>query len=131
MIAFTGILVAQVALPVVEVPAGYVPVDHPHITLLAGELGKDRKAWKAADLSSLPAFPSVTFSAPYLASNGAKESVVCDCVEQQAISEWLAQAIAIVGIPAVLNPARVFHISVANRTGSQYDSVPDPWNCRV
>lgn len=130
MIAFTGILVAQVALPVVEVPAGYLPVDHPHITLLAGvELG-DRKAWKTADLSLLPVFPSLTFGPTYFASNGTKESVVADVVEQDIIREWLVQAVAILGIPAVLNPSRVYHISVANRTGSQYDSVPDPWNHR-
>ena len=128
MIAFTGILMAQVALPVIDVPTGYLPVDHLHITLLAGlELG-NRKAWKTADLSLLPAFPSLTFGPTYFASNGTKESVVCDCNEQTAIREWLVQAVAILGIPAVLNPERVFHISIANRTGSQYDSVPDPWN---
>lgn len=130
MVRFTGILAAQVVLPVIDVPTGYLLVDHPHITLLAGvELG-DRKVWKTADLSVLPAFPSVTFSSPYLASNGTKESVVCDCVEQSIIREWLVQSIAILGIPVALNPERVFHISVANRTGSQYDSVPDPWNHR-
>jgi hypothetical protein len=129
-IEFTGILVAQTVLPAIEIPSGYLPVKYAHITILANELGKDRKAWKTANLKSLPAFPSVTFSAPYLASNGTKESVVCDCIEQDAIREWVIQSIAILGIPVTLNPERVFHISVANRTGSQYDSVPDPWNHR-
>lgn len=131
MIKFTGILVASVPLPAVEIPAGYLPVDQPHITLLSSELGKDvRKAMKGMDLACLPPFPSVTFGPAYSADNGTKASIVCDCNEQAEIRAWVESAVAALGIAVTLNPERVYHVSVANRTGSQFDSVPDPWNHR-
>lgn len=131
MVKFTGILVASVPLPAVEIPAGFLPVDQPHITLLSSELGKDvRKALKGRDLSALPDFPAVTWGAPYSADNGIKASLVCDCVEQSQIRAWVESAVAALGIAVVVDPARVYHVSVANRTGSQFDSVPDPWNHR-
>ena len=132
MVKFTGILIASVSLPSCEIPAGFLPVDQPHITLLSSsELGKDvRKAMKGMDLACLPSFPSVTFGPAYSADNGTKASVVCDCVEQDAIRTWVESAVAALGIAVTLNPERVYHVSVANRTGSQFDSVPDPWNHR-
>jgi hypothetical protein len=131
MVKFTGILVASVPLPACEIPAGFLPVEEPHITLLSSELGKDvRKILKGKDLSILPPFPAVTFGPAYSADNGTKASLVCDCVEQAEIRAWVESAIATLGIPVTLDPSRVYHVSVANRTGSKFDSVPDPWNHR-
>ena len=131
MVKFTGILVASVPLPSCEIPAGFLPVDQPHITLLSSELGKDvRKALKGRDLSALPAFPAVTFGPAYSADNGTKASLVCDVIEQGAVRAWVESAVAALGIAVVVDPSRVYHVSVANRTGSQFDGVPDPWNHR-
>lgn len=132
MVKFTGILIASVPMPAIAVPDGYVMVDVPHITLLSNEIGKDvRRAIKGMDLACLPAFPNVTFGMPYLADNGTKASVVCDVNEQDEVRAWVESAITALGVTVTMNPERVYHISVANRTGSRYDSVPDPWNCRV
>ena len=120
----------------IEIPAGMVPVDQRHVTLLSSEIGKDaRKALKEANLVALQEampFPTVTFSSPaYVADNGKKRSLVVDCDQQAEIRQWVVAAMAKLGIEYTLNPDRVYHLSVANLTGSQFDSVPDPWNCRV
>jgi hypothetical protein len=131
-VVFKNILLVQIPHLDMGIPEGYKCVDHLHITLLSNELGKDvRKELKSKDLSILAPFPSVSFGSPYCASNGAKESYVCDCIEQDAIRTWVENAIATLGIAVTLNPARVYHVSVANRTGSVFDSVPDPWNHRI
>lgn len=115
------------------IPDGMVRVDQIHVTILSSELDKDtRKILKGKDLSILSPMPTVTFGAPYVASNSdtGKQSLVCDCNEQAEIRAWVESAVAALGIAVTLNPERVYHVSVANRTGSQFDSVPDPWNHR-
>lgn len=113
----------------IKIPEGFVSVDHLHITLLSSELSKEaRKDLKGKDLSSIPSFPSVSFLEPYVAHNGVKGSIVVDCVEQSAIKEWVEGIVEQLGIDCKINPERVYHLSIANFTGSQFDSVPDPWN---
>ena len=135
MVDFSGILFATVELPSgVAIPEGYKQVTSLHITLLSSELPKAvRKELKGIwGMSSLPEFPSITFeSKPFFANNGKKESLVLNCNEQDEIRAWLVEVIAILGLSVTVNPERVFHLSVANRTGSKFDSVPDPWNHRV
>ena len=115
-----------------SVPEGYIAVFCPHITLLSHELSKSVRAELKATWGSntLPDFPEVTHGEPYFASNGAKESWVVDCIEQDAIRAWVTEVITLLGLDVTIDPSRVYHLSVANRTGSPYDSVPDPWNHR-
>ncbi|MFA6270670.1 MAG: hypothetical protein WC657_05705 [Candidatus Paceibacterota bacterium] len=133
-VAFTGILVAEVTEVIpANIPEGYVRVDHTHITLLSSELSKAVRAYLKSNwgASSLPAFPNVTFGETYLADNGKKASLVATCNEQAEIRAWVQQVVAILGLDVQVDPSRVYHVSIANRTGSQFDSVPDPWNHRV
>lgn len=133
-VEFKNILVAEVTqAPSAELPEGFVRVDHTHITLLSSELSKPVRAYLKSNWgsSSLPEFPSVTFGESYLADNGKKASVVADCNEQEAIREWVSEVVSILGLDVTVDPSRVYHVSIANRTGSQYDSVPDPWNHRI
>lgn len=129
-VKFTGILVAvDFHVFEIDIPEPFKAVDHIHITLLSSELSPGaRKALKGKDLSKLPPFPKVTFGTTHIADNGKKISIYADCMQQDAIRAWVEQAIAILGIDAKVDPARVYHVSIANLTGSQYDSVPDPWN---
>jgi hypothetical protein len=130
MIEFAGILKAIMPSPSIAIPQGFVRVSEPHITLMARELSKPVKAELKATWGSntLPEFPTVTYGQPYYSSNGVKQSIVVDCVEQSEIRVWLQDVIRILMLDVTLDPTRVYHLSVANRTGSPYDSVPDPWN---
>ena len=135
--AFQGILVAKGVDPSAfagMVPEGMQPVTALHMTLLSSELDKDarKQVKKAFNPATLPPFPSVTFGQPYEADNGAKRSMVVDANEQNAIRTWCKLACAVMGLPeGTVNEARVYHVSIANPTGSQFDSVPDPWNHKV
>lgn len=131
MVRFTGILVAEPPTINCEVPGDLVPVNGVHITLLSSELTSEvRRELRSADLSALPAFPTVTMGESYIADNGARRTLVCDVNEQDLVRGWLEAAIDQLGIPVLINPSRVWHVSVANRTGSPHDSIPDPWNHR-
>jgi len=113
------------------IPEGMKPVDVLHMTLLSSELDKEaRKHVKGVfNPDILPPFPSVTYGEPYEANNGTKHSVAVNANEQNAIRTWCKLACAIMGLPEeTVNEARVYHVSIANLTGSQFDSVPDPWN---
>lgn len=132
MVRFSNILVADPPACNVTIPEGLIAVDHPHITLLSNELSREvRATMRGRDLASLPAFPEVTFGEPYIAETAERRTLVCDCIEQDAIRAWVESAVAALGIPVVVDPSRVYHISVANTTGSQFNSIPDPWNHRA
>ena len=115
-------------------PEGMEPVSELHITLLSSELDKEaRKVFKArfaersADL--LP-FPNVTFSpVAYYADSGKKRSFVVNVNEQDKVRQWVIACLALLGIAADAY-YRVYHVSIANPTGSKFDSVPDPWRYR-
>ena len=131
MIKFVGILVAEPIGFKCPIPEGFFYIDHPHITLLSWELSKENKQkLRDTDLSILDEFPSITWNKPYLADNGKKISIVRDAIEQQAIKAWVWKAIADLKLDCYVDNSRIYHVSVANKTGSQYDSVPDPWNHR-
>lgn len=135
--AFTGILVAKGFEPSTftgMVPEDMQPVKELHMTLLSSELDKEvRKHVKSVfNPAALHPFPNVTFGNPYKADNGKKSSIAVDANEQVAIRTWCKLACAVMGLPeSTVNEARVYHVSIANPTGSQFDSVPDPWNNRV
>jgi hypothetical protein len=135
--AFTGILVAK-GLDKNDfsdmIPEGMIPVDHLHVTLLSSELPKELRAKIKKDFSILDKleFPDVTFGNPYIVDNGTKRSAVVDLNEQEPVRLWVKLALALFEIDtSIINPARVYHVSIANKTGSQFDSVPDPWNHKV
>ena len=116
-----------------EIPSDMEPVSELHITLLSSELDKKarkiakaRFAERGADL--LP-FPSVTFGPAYLADSGKKRSLVCNVIEQDKVRQWVVACLALLGIEADAY-FRVYHVSIANPTGSKFDSVPDPWRYR-
>lgn len=116
-----------------QIPEGMELVNELHITLLSSELDKEaRKMFKArfaersADL--LP-FPEVTFGPAYLADSGKKRSLVCNVREQDKVRQWVIGCLALMGIAADAY-FRVYHVSIANPTGSKFDSVPDPWRYR-
>lgn len=131
-VQFTGILIASAELPNVTIPPGLVAVDHPHITLLSSELSRAvRQALRGINIAAIDEpFPTVTFGEPYIADNGTRRTLVCDCVEQAEIRAWLLDAVACLNLDVTVNESRVYHISVANLTGIQFDSIPDPWNHR-
>ena len=129
MIKFTGILTAKPRNYMCNFPKKYIHVDNPHITLLSYELDEDsRSLLKHKDLSILPKFPMLTWGHPYIVNNNVKESVVRDAIEQNLIKFWLKVSLGLLQLNIEPDPNRIFHVSIANRTGSQYDSVPDPWN---
>jgi len=141
-LSFTGIL--QVSLddsevPDVPVPEGMALIEALHITLLSSSIKPHRKAFKKAFKAvrdSLPPFPGVTFGEPYIADNGEKRSMVCDVIEQARVHEWVTECVLrcadVDETIADVEPEsdRVYHVSVANTTGSRFDSVADPWNHR-
>lgn len=134
---FTGILVAkgiEASTFAGMVPEGMQPVKELHMTLLSSELDKTaRKHVKQVfNPDTLPPFPNVTFGQPYEADNGVKSSIVVDANEQNAIRTWCKLACVVMGLPeGVVNEERVYHVSIGNPTGSQFDSVPDPWNHKM
>jgi len=133
-IKFQGILTALVeSPPQVDLPEGFLPVEECHITLLSSELNKEtRKAFKRVwkeRADSLPPFPVVTFGSAYLADSGKKRSLVCNVMEQDKVRRWVVTCLDLMGIEADAY-FRVYHVSIANLTGSKFDSVPDPWRYR-
>lgn len=135
MVNFNRILTATPKDFAVPIPPALKPVDRPHVTLLYKELSQaGRDKLKHADLSCLPPFPPLTWGPAYLADDGKKRSLVRDAQEQDEIQLWVALAAHQLGLGAedvLLDTNRVYHVSVANKTGSVFDSVPDPWNWRV
>lgn len=133
-VKFQGILFATVdASPNVAIPDDMEPVEGLHITLLSSELDKEarkrfKKAWKENSDKLLP-FPKVTFGPAYVADSGKKRSLVCNVMEQDLVRQWVVACLAMLGIEADAY-YKVYHVSVANPTGSKFDSVPDPWNHR-
>lgn len=117
-----------------QIPEGMEPVSELHITLLSSELDKEaRKIMKqrfAERSQDLLPFPAITFShAAYLADSGKKQSVVVNVNEQDKVRQWVIGCLALMGIAADAY-FRVYHVSIANPTGSKFDSVPDPWRYR-
>ena len=137
MVRFTGsILVADAPANIEAIPAPFIaiPEKERHITLLSSELSPAvRKELKASwGSNTLPPFPEVTYGyGPYIADNGNKCSIACDVMEQDAIRAWVIEVVKILGLDITIDPSRVYHVSVANLTGSPFASVPDPWNHRV
>lgn len=80
----------------------------------------------------LPPFPAVRFAeTPYIVDNGEKRSWVLDLDEwsQHKVWNWLYEVLYLMDLEKEVQPSkRVFHVSLANATGSKFDSVPDPWN---
>ena len=133
-VKFSGILVAALSAPEIDIEEDFVKVDKSHITLLSYELSKDARKVMKTDFNSTNCtpFPTITFGDPYKADNGTKCSIVVDCNEQESIRKWIEDNIInVINADISIDPSRIYHISVANRTGSQFDSVPDPWNHRV
>ena len=132
-VKFQGILTATVDNPPqCEIPDNMQPVTGLHITLLSSELDKEarkrfKEAWK--ENTYLPTFPYVTFGPAYLADSGKKRSLVCNVNEQDKVRQWVIACLALLGIAADAY-YRVYHVSIANPTGSKFDSVPDPWRYR-
>jgi len=133
-VKFQGILFATVDNPPqVDLPEGMVPVDELHITLLSSERDKEarkrfKQAWAEKSDQLLP-FPNVTFGPAYFADSGKKRSIACNVVEQNAVRQWVIACLVLLGIEADAY-FKVYHVSVANPTGSKFDSVPDPWRYR-
>lgn len=138
-----GILQAHVedlqSLPEIA-PKGFVYLNGEdlHITLLTmTELrpfgAEFRKAWKE-HADKIPPFPEVAFEKlPYIAKSKEKSSWVLDLDRwsQLKVWYWLYKVLSLMGLERNVQPSkRIFHVSLANRTGSKYDSVPDPWNYR-
>jgi len=134
-VVFKNIMMAEETREIpANIPPGYVRVSPAHITLLSSELPNNvRKILKGIwNTLELPPFPEVTYGEPYLANNGRKESLVAPCNEQGAIRAWVEQVVDMLGLDGiVIDPNREYHVSVANPTGSPFDSVPDPWNHRI
>lgn len=142
-VSFKGILQAHVedlsVLPEIA-PKGFIYLGEEdlHITLLnSKELGEYKEQFKRdwknhQDL--FPLFPEISFEAePYIARNEGKCSWVLDLDKwsQFVVWYWLHKVLKIMGLHKVVQPSdRVFHVSLANTTGSRFDSVPDPWNHR-
>lgn len=106
-----------------------------HITLLTMKelepFGSEfRKTWKEYK-KIMPPFPEVSFKKdPYISNDGQKCSWVLDLDRwsQFKVWNWLYKVLSIMGLEKKVQPSnRVFHVSLANRTGSKNDSVPDPW----
>ena len=135
MINFSRILTAEPRDFAVPIPPNMKPVDASHVTLLSRELSRaGRDKLESMDLSCLPPFPALTWGPAYLADNGKKCSLVRDAREQEEVAHWVALAVHRLGLgpeDVRLDPSRVYHVSVANMTGSPFDSVADPWNHRV
>lgn len=140
-VSFKGILQAHIedlsVFPDLAPPMFiYLAVEDLHITILTSkELGplKDQfeKDWKNyQDL--FPLFPEVSFETePYISDNGSKRSWVLNLAHWSQIKVWywLYRVLVVMGLERKIQPSeRVFHVSLANRTGIRFDSVPDPWN---
>ena len=135
-VKFSGILQAEVDirdLPEIAPPL-FVYLDEKdlHITLLSSEIKECRKefkkVWKERG-KSLPPFPRVTYGEPYIADNGEKRSFVIDLSpkSQSDVAKWLAQALETLGIGSMVNhQGRVYHVSLANLTGSKFDHGSEP-----